>query len=59
MRAGTVIFEGVRREPKRNRGPQKVRSIAELTTLRRLAKITTHGHSRQKGRANFDPALNR
>ena len=26
MGAGTVIFEGVRRKPKRNRGPQKARS---------------------------------
>jgi hypothetical protein len=29
MGAGTVIFEGVRRKPKRNRGSQKARSIAE------------------------------
>jgi hypothetical protein len=33
MGAGTVIFEGVRRKPKRNRGPQKARSIAEISIL--------------------------
>jgi hypothetical protein len=27
------LFEGVRRKPKRNRGPEKARSIAEITTL--------------------------
>jgi hypothetical protein len=33
MGAGTVIFEGVGSKPKRNRGPQKARSIAEISIL--------------------------
>jgi hypothetical protein len=33
MGAGTVIFEGVRRKAKRNRSPQKARSIAEIAIL--------------------------
>ena len=36
MGAGTVIFEGVRRKPKRNRGPQKARSIAESENCARF-----------------------
>ena len=31
--------------------------LAEIITPRRLAKTTTYGHSRNKGRANLDPAL--
>jgi hypothetical protein len=41
MGAGTVIFEGVGSKPKRNRGPQKARSIAEIVTLGKLARTTT------------------
>jgi hypothetical protein len=42
MGAGTVIFEGIRRKPKRNRGPQEARSIADISNNGGVEKDDMH-----------------
>ena len=51
MGAGTVIFEGVRRKPKRNRGPQKARSIAERESLNNFKLIQVFNGYRNRREA--------
>jgi hypothetical protein len=48
MGAGTVIFEGVRSKPKRNRSPQKDRSIAEVTTSVLSVQTTIYGPKKSR-----------